>query len=51
MALKSYSSIKKRRKMIKRRKHKPLKDIANAGVTAIIGTALISETANVIKKI
>lgn len=45
MALKSYSSFKKKKKM------KKTKDLVTAGVTAILGTALFSETAQAVRRI
>ena len=52
MALKSYSFIKiKKGKRQRKCKSKPLKDIATAGVTALIGVGLLSETAEAVRRI
>ncbi len=48
MGLKSY---KGKTRMKKSKKRKPLRDIATAGVTAIIGTALVSETASAVRRV
>lgn len=49
MALKSYSSFEKKKK--KGKKKKPFGDIITGGVTALIGIALLSETAKAVNRI
>lgn len=48
MALKSYRFFKT---MKKKKKTKPVKDLITGGVTALIGTAFVSQTADVLSRI
>jgi len=51
MVLKSTFNKLGKGKSPKRTKSKPIKDIVTGGVTALLGVALLSETANVVKAI
>ena len=47
MALKSYTSFKKSKK----KKSRPIRDIVAGGVGALVGIALVSQTANVLRRL
>ena len=51
MVLKSYRLKTMKRSKNKTRKTKPTKDLITGGVTALVGTAFVVETANVLGRL
>lgn len=51
MALKSYRFKSKKRTKRKKKRRSGSRDIITGGVTAVVGTALVAETASAVRRI